>query len=290
MSIRTRFAPSPTGRLHLGHAMAAWVAWSLARRTNGTFLLRHEDIDGTRVREEYYGGIEEDLRWLGLAWDGAPLRQTDRIPAYEAALDALKNQGVVYPCFCTRKEINEIGAPQGPEGPLYPGTCRELSIASRNEKLEAGISHAWRLDSAKAACLCGRLLTFNDLLHGVAVVDYTLLGDVVLARKDIGVAYHLSVVVDDAFQEITHVTRGEDLLPSTHVHRLLQMLLRLPEPVYLHHPLILDDTGKRLAKRHDSLSIASMRDSGTPASEILALVQDASVIRAITSLTTSSNG
>lgn len=289
MSIRTRFAPSPTGRLHLGHVMAAWVAWSLARRTDGTFLLRHEDIDGTRVREEYYGGIEEDLRWLGLDWDEAPLRQTDRIPAYEAALDTLKNRGVVYPCFCTRKEINEIGAPQGPEGPLYPGTCRELATESRNEKLKAGISHAWRLDSAKAACLCGRLLTFNDLLHGVTVVDYNLLGDVVLARKDIGVAYHLSVVVDDAFQEITHVTRGEDLLPSTHVHRLLQTLLGLPEPAYLHHPLVVDESGKRLAKRHDSLSIASMRESGITAAEILGRIQEPSVIRAITSLTTSSS-
>lgn len=290
MSIRTRFAPSPTGRLHLGHAMAAWVAWSLARRTSGTFLLRHEDIDLTRVREEYYGGIEDDLRWLGLDWDEAPLRQTERIPTYEAALNTLKNLGVVYPCFCTRKEINEIGAPQGPEGPLYPGTCREISVEKRNEKLEAGASHAWRLDSAKAACLCGRLLTFNDLLHGVTVVDYNLLGDVVLARKDIGIAYHLSVVVDDAFQNITHVTRGEDLLPSTHVHRLLQTLLGLPEPVYLHHPLVVDETGKRLAKRHDALSIASMRESGITAAEILGRIQDPSVIRAITSLTTPSNG
>jgi Glutamyl- and glutaminyl-tRNA synthetases len=270
--------------------MAAGVAWSLARQTGGTFLLRHEDIDGTRVREEYYRGIEEDLRWLGLDWDEAPLRQTDRIPAYEMALDTLKNLGVLYPCFCTRKEINEMGAPQGPEGPLYPGTCRELAEESRNEKLRAGLSHSWRLDSGKAACLCGRLLTFNDLLHGVTVVNDSLLGDVVLARKDIGVAYHLSVVVDDAFQQITHVTRGEDLLPSTHVHRLLQTLLDLPEPVYLHHPLMVDESGKRLAKRHDSLAIATMREAGISAAEVLAKTQDPSVIRAITSLTTPSSG
>lgn len=270
--------------------MAAWVAWRLAREHDGTFLLRHEDIDLTRVREEYYGGIEQDLRWLGLDWDETVLRQTSRIPAYEAALETLKTLGVIYPCFCTRKEINEIGAPQGPEGPLYPGTCRELSAGARAEKLAAGMSHAWRLDSGKAACLCGRLLTFNDLLHGVAVVDPDLLGDVVLARKDIGVAYHLSVVVDDDFQQITHVTRGEDLLPSTHVHRLLQTLLKLPEPVYLHHPLVVDDTGKRLAKRHDSLAIAAMRESGTSPLEVLQKIQDPSVIRAITSLTTSSNG
>lgn len=284
---RTRFAPSPTGRLHLGHVMAAWTAHRLAREHGGIFLLRHEDIDGTRVREAFYEDIEEDLRWLGLDWDGVPLRQTSRIPAYEAALDGLKTLGVVYPCFCTRREIHEMGAPQGPEGPIYPGTCRELPDEIRDEKIAAGLSHAWRLNSEKAACLCGHLLTFNDLIHGVAVVDHSLLGDVVLARKDIGTAYHLAVVVDDAFQEITHVTRGEDLLHSTHVHRLLQTLLGLPEPVYLHHPLVMDDHGKRLAKRHDSLSIAELRESGASPEEVLSRIQDPAVIRAITASTTS---
>lgn len=284
---RTRFAPSPTGRLHLGHAMAAWVARDLARRHGGIFQLRHEDIDTSRVREEFYQAIEDDLKWLGLDWDGIPVRQTSRIPMYDAALDTLKGLEVVYPCFCTRREINEISAPQGPEGPLYPGTCRELSEESRQEKLGAGLPHAWRLNSEKAACLCGRLLTFNDLIHGVAVVDHSLLGDVVLARKDIGTAYHLAVVVDDAFQEITHVTRGEDLLHSTHVHRLLQTLLGLPEPVYLHHPLVMDDHGKRLAKRHDSLSIAELRESGASPEEVLSRIQDPAVIRAITASTTS---
>lgn len=285
----TRFAPSPTGKLHLGHVMAAWVARELARHHRGTFLLRHEDIDATRVREEYYLGIEEDLAWLGLQWDGTPLRQTSRTAAYEQTLEKLRSGGFVYPCFCTRREINEIAAPHGPEGPIYPGTCRSLTESVRSEKIADGQGHAWRLDAAKAAATTGSL-TFRDLLHGTIPVDPILLGDVVLARKDIGVAYHLAVVVDDAFQEITHVTRGEDLFTSTHVHRLLQHLLGLPEPVYLHHPLVLDETGKRLAKRHDALSISTMRSQGITPGEILHRIQDPAVILAITSATTSSSG
>ena len=288
-SLRTRFAPSPTGKLHLGHAMAAWVAKALADAGSGEFLLRHEDIDLTRVREECYDGIEQDLRWLGLDWQGTPLRQTTRIPAYDAALESLKEMEVAYPCFCTRREIHEMGAPQGPEGPIYPGTCLEMSEETRSEKLAAGLSHAWRLDAGRAACRAGRRLTFNDLMHGVAVVDESLLGDVVLARKDIGTAYHLAVVVDDAHQQITHVTRGEDLLHSTHVHRLLQELLGLPEPVYLHHPLVLDDSGKRLAKRHDALAISTMREAGISPAEVILRIQDPAVIRAITASTTSGN-
>lgn len=287
MSIRTRFAPSPTGRLHLGHAMAAWVAHALARAHAGVFLLRHEDIDATRVREEYYGGIEEDLWWLGLDWDGAALRQTSRVAAYEEALARLGTMGVTYPCFCTRREIGEIAAPQGPEGPLYPGTCRHLSPALREEKLAEGISHSWRMDSAAAAGLAGPL-SFTDLLHGKAGVDPLLLGDVVLGRKDVGIAYHLSVVVDDEFQGITHVTRGKDLLPSTHVHRVLQELLDFREPVYLHHGLVTDETGKRLAKRNDALSIARMREDGAAREDILARIQDTAVMRAIASSITSS--
>lgn len=271
--IRTRFAPSPTGRLHLGHAYSARVARDLAAKHGGEFLLRHEDIDATRVREEYYQGVEEDLRWLGLRWHGEPLRQTDRLPAYESALEDLKTRGFAYPCFCTRRSIQEeiermSGAPHGPEGPLYPGTCRRLSERERTERIASGEGHAWRLDAVRAAEATG-VLTFRDLRFGLITVDPLLLGDVVLARKDIGTAYHLAVVVDDGFQEITHVTRGEDLLPSTHVHRLLQSLLDLPEPIYLHHRLVTDDTGKRLAKRHDSLSIAAMRANGMTAAEVL---------------------
>jgi glutamyl-Q tRNA(Asp) synthetase len=275
--IRTRFAPSPTGRLHLGHVLAARVAHALARQSpGGKCLLRFEDIDAPRVREIFYQGIIEDLEWLGLGWDEEPLRQTTRTAAYDAALATLQAKGLVYPCFCTRREIqdewaNMAAAPQGPEGPLYPGTCRRLSTNEREEKSAAGIPHAWRLDSQLAAAITGPL-TFHDLRLGTLVVNPGLLGDVVLARKDIGSAYHLAVVVDDAFQEITHVTRGEDLLPSTHVHRLLQFLLDVPQPVYLHHPLVLDEQGKRLAKRHDALSIATLREAGLTAADVLARI------------------
>lgn len=273
MTVRTRFAPSPTGRLHLGHVLAARVAHSLARREGGVFLLRHEDIDGPRVREEFYQGIGEDLRWLGLEWDGEPLRQTTRIAAYESALQSLREQGLVYPCFCTRRDIQEEwarmgAAPQGPDAPVYPGTCRILTAEKSAEKTAAGVPFAWRLDSEKAAALAGPL-TFHDLRFGGIPVNPALLGDVVLARKDIGTAYHLAVVVDDAYQEISHVTRGEDLLPSTHVHRMLQVLLDLPEPVYLHHPLMLDEHGNRLAKRNDALSVAAMRESGISSQQVL---------------------
>lgn len=274
MSVRTRFAPSPTGRLHLGHALAARVAHDLARRHGGEFLLRHEDIDTTRVREEYYAGIEEDLRWLGFEWDGAALRQSTRLAAYDEALTKLRALGVVYPCDCTRREIQDevaamVAAPQGPEGPLYPGTCRRLAAAERQRKLDAGGTLAWRLDARKAADLTGRL-TFVDIRHGTLEVQPGMLGDVVLARKDIGTAYHLAVVVDDAYQKISHVTRGEDLLPATHVQRLLQALLGLPEPVYLHHPLVLDEQGRRLAKRHDAMAIAALRHAGVTAAAVLA--------------------
>ncbi len=278
MTVRTRFAPSPTGRLHLGHAMAAKVAHDLAREHTGEFLLRHEDIDATRVREAFYAGIEEDLRWLGFDWDGPAMRQSTRLTAYEMALERLQALGLVYPCFCSRREIeDEVAAmavaPQGPEGPLYPGTCRALDLTQGLRKLENGQMPAWRLDARKALTLTGRL-TFTDLRHGRVEVTPGLLGDVVLARKDIGTAYHLAVVVDDAFQAITHVTRGEDLLPATHVHRLLQEVLDLPQPVYLHHPLVHDAQGKRLAKRHDALAIAAMRESGMTSAAVLALLPD----------------
>jgi glutamyl-Q tRNA(Asp) synthetase len=266
-AVITRFAPSPTGSLHLGHAYAAIVAHDLARSRNGLFLLRFEDIDTTRVREEFYAAIENDLTWLGLTWDGPPLRQNTpaRTAAYSQALTQLIERQIAYPCFCTRRAIEiEIAglaqAPHGPEGPLYPGTCRQLTPSQRATLLDAQAPHCWRLDAATAAQHVGPL-TINDLLHGQQHVDPSLLGDVILARKDIATSYHLAVVIDDAAQQITHVTRGDDLLPSTHVHRLLQALLGLPTPTYLHHPLVCDDLGRRLAKRHDSLSIASLRSS-----------------------------
>ena len=274
MMVRTRFAPSPTGRLHLGHVLAARIARDFARDHGGRFLLRHEDIDGTRVRECHYAEIEEDLGWLGLWWDDEPLRQSGRLPAYTEAIDRLRQRGLVYPCFCTRREIRQelagmTAAPQGPEGPLYPGTCRRLPVAERQRRLAQGEIPAWRLDTGLAGSLTGPL-TFTDLRHGVVRVRPGLSGDVVLARRDIGAAYHLAVVVDDAFQEITHVTRGEDLLPATHLHRLLQALLDLPEPRYFHHQLVVDDQGRRLAKRHDALAIATMRENGLTPEQVLA--------------------
>ena len=269
MAIRTRFAPSPTGRLHLGHALAAKVAHNLAREAGGVFLLRHEDIDGPRVREEFYQGIEDDLDWLGFRWDGEPLRQTTRTAAYAAALESLREMGLVYPCYCTRREIQEEwarmgAAPQGDEAPIYPGTCRGREVEDA--------PFAWRLASARASALAGPL-TFRDLRFGKIPVDPRFSGDVVLARKDIGSAYHLAVVVDDAFQEITHITRGEDLLPATHIHRLLQAVLDLPEPTYLHHRLMLDESGKRLAKRNDALAIATLRERGLSPEAVLAMVR-----------------
>lgn len=258
----------------MGHVLAARVAHDFARTHRGEFLLRHEDIDTTRVREAYYAGIEEDLRWLGLAWDGEPLRQTARLDAYAAALDCLRQQGLLYPCFCTRREIQAelaamAAAPQGPEGPLYPGTCRNLSPTQRQQREAAGTTPAWRLDARLAGERTGPL-SFTDLRQGRITVQPELLGDVILARKDIGAAYHLAVVVDDAFQHITHVTRGEDLLPATHLQRVLQVLLGLPEPCYLHHPLVVDAAGRRLAKRHDALAVAAMREAGATPEQVLA--------------------
>ena len=273
MAIVTRFAPSPTGRLHLGHALSAWIAWDLAQGSNdGKFLLRMEDIDGSRVRPEYEAGIIEDLQWLGLKWDGEVLRQSERQDAYRAAFEQLQGLDLLYPCFCTRKDIQaEIkamgGAPHGTD-PVYPGTCRRLSPSERADRIAAGEPHAWRLDSQRAAELAGDL-SFEDEVHGHIEVNPDLLGDVVISRKDISISYHLAVVVDDAHQGVTLVSRGEDLLPSTHVHRLLQSALNLPVPRYHHHHLVHDEDGKRLAKRCDSLSIESLRASGKTADEVL---------------------
>ena len=274
--MRTRFAPSPTGHLHLGHAFAALFAHNLARASGGSFLLRFEDIDTTRVRDDYYQAIEEDLRWLGIEWDTAPIRQSNRMPKYMNTLDTLKSLGVIYPCFCTRREIQKeiasiSNAPHGPEGALYPGSCKKLTISQRDDRIKAGESHCWRLDSALAAEKTGRLI-FHDAFQGEIEVDASLLGDVILARKDIATSYHLAVVVDDAFQKISDVTRGEDLLPSTHVHRILQELLEIPSTTYHHHPLILDTSGKRLAKRNDSLSIRTLRKNGASPADVLALI------------------
>lgn len=240
-------------------------------------LLRHEDIDFSRVREMYYAGIEEDLRWLGLRWPEPTWRQSSRGSAYAAALATLQQSGLVYPCFCTRREIavewERMGqAPQmgdGMESIRYPGICRELSADERRKRMEHGDAHAWRLDMGKSMDFCGEL-TFFDRRFGKVLVSREAVGDVVIARKDIGAAYHLAVVVDDAAQGVTLVTRGEDLLAATHVHRILQAILHFPQPEYLHHPLVLDHEGKRLAKRNDALALRTLRERGASVEELVA--------------------
>ncbi len=270
--IITRFAPSPTGWLHLGHALAAWVAYDIAKQHGGRMLLRFEDIDVTRVRKEYYAAIEEDLRWLGIEWHGIAWRQIDRADVYQSALEKLRNLGVLYPCFCTRREIAQmVQAPQqgdGLEGQLYPGLCRHLNQDEREARMNGGDRWAWRLDAAVAGKICGGL-TWQDQRFGLQSLDPGALGDVVIARKDIGVSYHLAVVVDDAEQEVSIVTRGDDLFASTHVHVMLQHLLDLPQPEYYHHALVCDEGGRRLAKRHDSLALRQMRESGVSAADVL---------------------
>jgi glutamyl-Q tRNA(Asp) synthetase len=258
--IRTRFAPSPTGRLHLGHAFSAIQAHDFARRQGGEFLLRIEDIDGTRSRPEHVETILRDLEWLGLSWDGDVVFQSQRLPFYQAALDRLNALGLLYPCFCTRADIAaSISAPHGPEGPIYPGTCRGLV------KPDLSRPHCWRLDMAKALEILprsGEDLTFHDSRRGVVAADPAQHGDVVLARKDAPASYHLAVTVDDAAQGITDIVRGDDLLAATHVHRLLQALLDLPVPRYHHHGLLTGADGQRLAKRHNAPTLAALREAG----------------------------
>lgn len=265
MAETTRFAPSPTGWLHLGHAYAALFAAQQADR--GRFLIRLEDIDATRARPEYEEAIFEDLAWLGLSWEKPVRRQSDHFQDYRAALGQLEAKGLLYPCFCTRREIqDEIAragnAPQGPDGPLYPGTCRQLDAAERQQRLASGAAYALRLDVTQALQLIDTPMTFTELSRGEITADPSIFGDVVLARKDTPASYHLAVVVDDALQGISLVTRGEDLLPATHLHRLLQHLLGLPVPRWHHHALIADESGKRLAKRDDARSLRSLREAG----------------------------
>ncbi|HET8613289.1 MAG TPA: tRNA glutamyl-Q(34) synthetase GluQRS [Sphingomonas sp.] len=257
----SRFAPSPTGALHLGHAFSAIRAHDLARAAGGRFLLRIEDIDPGRSREAFVRGIEADLRWLGLGWNGPVLRQSSRMGAYRAALDRLEAAGLLYPCFCTRADITAAAsAPHGPEGPIYPGTCRVLSAADRARRM-AREPHCWRLDMARALALAGPL-TWEDGTAGIVAADPLRFGDVVLARKETPASYHLGVTVDDAFQGVTDVVRGADLIEATHIHRLLQALLGLATPRYHHHPLLTDAEGRRLAKRHGAPALADLRAAG----------------------------
>ena len=278
MSFTTRFAPSPTGPLHLGHAYSACLAYDMAQAHQGRFLLRIEDTDTARARPEWEALIYEDLAWLGLDWEMPVLRQSDNLPRYDAALEVLESRGLLYPCSCSRADIRAaLSAPQeGDPAPVaYPGTCRARPMSSRRA------SDALRLDVARALeVIKGAPLAFRETgakhagLHNVNTVQLTAqTGDIVIGRKDIGtVSYVLSAVVDDADQGITHVIRGEDLFETTFVQVLLQALLGLPTPVYHHHRLIRDTDGKRLAKRDDARAISKYRAEGIRPQDIRARV------------------
>ena len=279
-----RFAPSPTGPLHLGHAYSAWVGWDAARRAGGKFLLRIEDLDRSRSRPEWVEGIMRDLTWLGLGWDGPVLYQSARLDAYRMAQADLAARRLTYACTCTRRDIAEASAaPQegahGPDGPVYPGTCRgrfrptdgphalRLDMAAAIEAL-GGAAAVDRLDFREAGAGPGGETGTIGLSAAMLVEG---VGDVVLARRDGAPAYHLAVVMDDAHQGVTHVSRGRDLFPATPIHRLLQALLGLPAPVYNHHRLVRDETGRRLAKRDDARAIAAYRAAGLGPAEVLRL-------------------
>jgi glutamyl-Q tRNA(Asp) synthetase len=255
--IVTRFAPSPTGRLHLGHAYSAVLGHDRARERGGKFLLRIEDLDLTRSRPQYVDGIYQDLRWLGLQWEEPVLVQSQRSAAYAAALDGLREKGVIYACFCTRADIAAaLEAPHGPAEAHYPGTCRSLPD---DPARRVGQPHSWRLDAEKALALTALPTWIEEgQLYRSQRADFD---DVILARKDAPAAYHLACVVDDAASRVTLVTRAADLRSSTPIQRLLQNLLGLPEPAYLHHPLVAHADGRRLAKRELAPTLAAMREA-----------------------------
>jgi glutamyl-Q tRNA(Asp) synthetase len=249
----TRFAPSPNGRLHLGHALSAIVAHDLARAGGGRFLLRIEDIDGPRSRPELADEFRRDLEWLGLEWEEVPAQST-RLASYAAAAEALRGRGLLYPCTCTRSEIEAAGAVEGSDGPIYPGTCKRRPPAPDRPA-------AWRLDVDKALAEVGPLV-WDDALAGPQAVDLAGLGDVVLVRKDLPASYHLAVTLDDAADGVTLVTRGADLFAASHVHRSLQALLGLPVPRWHHHRLLTGPDGEKLAKRRGSPALAERRAGG----------------------------
>jgi glutamyl-Q tRNA(Asp) synthetase len=271
MPIVTRFAPSPTGFLHLGHAFSAMTAWRRAREAGGQFLLRLEDIDPSRCRPEFAEAIQEDLHWIGLDWDGPVRVQSEHLPDYKAVLDTLSDSGLLYPCFCTRADIAReidasVAAPHAPDGSLvYPGTCRALSADRRAVRIAEGERFALRLDMRRAAT---ESLSYAEETLGDTRCDPPAFGDVVLARKDAPASYHLCVTHDDALQGVTLVTRGEDLRAATHIHRLLQALMGWPVPVYAHHRLLTDADGRRLAKRDRAATLRDLRASGASPADV----------------------
>jgi glutamyl-Q tRNA(Asp) synthetase len=265
--IVTRFAPSPSGRLHLGHAYSAAIGHSRARESGGKFRLRIEDLDQTRCKSEFVDGIFEDLRWLGLDWDEPVLVQSQRTAAYEAALEQLRSRGLVFACFCTRADLAQsLTAPHGDAATSYPGTCRALPD---DPDRRATTPHCWRLNSTKALELAG-LPSWIEADGRSFTAKASDIGDAILARKDAPASYHLSCVVDDAESGVTIVVRGADLRASTPVQRLLQQLLGLAEPTYLHHPLVTHEDGRRLAKRDLAPTLAAMRDSAIDGRELVA--------------------
>jgi glutamyl-Q tRNA(Asp) synthetase len=278
MSIVTRFAPSPTGYLHLGHAFSALTAWRRAREAGGRFLLRIEDIDPGRCRPEFARAIQEDLGWLGVDWDGPVRVQSEHLPAYRAVLDDLTARGLLYPCFCTRADIQReiaasAAAPHAPDGSVvYPGICRHLSAAERARRVAAGESYALRLDVARAVERVAEPLMFEEAGEGAVLCTPEQFGDVVLARKDAPASYHLCVTHDDAVQGVTLVTRGEDLKSATHIHRLLQALMGWPAPRYAHHRLLTDASGRRLAKRDRVQTLRALREGGATPEDVRRMV------------------
>lgn len=272
---KTRFAPSPTGALHIGHAYSALVAFRAARSVGGTFQLRIEDIDRGRCRPEYEQQIFDDLRWLGIDWDGPVVRQSDRLDIYERALTRLIDRKIVYRCFKSRSQINqEIAAPHGRPETVYRGA--PLSNDEEQEALAAGKAFSWRLSlDAVETLVSDQSLFWTEEVDGVRKqrsADFSLFGDVILARKDIDTSYHLASVIDDAEAGVSHVIRGEDLRDVAGLHRLLQFLLGYAPPIYRHHRLILDDQGERLAKRADSVSIRTLREQGANQKDILTMI------------------
>ncbi|MDG1418996.1 MAG: tRNA glutamyl-Q(34) synthetase GluQRS [Maricaulis sp.] len=276
----TRFAPSPSGHLHLGHAFSAWTAWSAARKACGTMLLRIEDIDTTRCKPEFERAIFEDLAWWGLDWPTPVRRQSEHFDAYAGVVEKLRTMGVVYRCFKTRREVLEeiARAPhqpgEGPDHAVYRGPAKQMPASEEADHLADGLSFAWRLSLDRCREYLGaryETLCFVDAERGEIAATPDQHGDVILARKDVGTSYHIAVVHDDALQGVTHVVRGEDLLEQTSIHILLQTLLELPQPHYRHHRLLLDKDGKRFAKRNKAATLRDMRANGMSANDVLAL-------------------
>jgi glutamyl-Q tRNA(Asp) synthetase len=279
-----RFAPSPNGYLHLGHALSALLNFEMARAAGGRLLLRIEDIDAARCRPEYEQAIYEDLGWLGMSWEEPVRRQSAHFDDYRAVLAVLDRLGLIYPSFESRGEIAALVAarethapwPRDPDGaPLYPGNARTLSPAERGRRMASGKPYALRLDMSAAIARTGPLTwseTGDSDLHGAVAVAPQMWGDVVLARKDTPTSYHLSVVVDDARQGVTHVVRGQDLFWSTSVHRLLQVLLGLPAPSYHHHRLVLDADGQKLSKSTRATALRALREGGASPTDIRRMI------------------